>query len=153
MEGDLHGISHVFVDEVHERDINTDFLLIVLKNLLKKVKISIRVHSCFGYFDFFSQLAYCSYPACHLFALPLLHFTQSIKLLSLLSSPLPHSLSLLTILIASSSSHVADSSFYLLFPPFVFFSSPYITPLHSFLTLPSTPLLSLHHPSSARILK
>lgn len=41
MEGDLHGISHVFVDEVHERDINTDFLLIVLKNLLKKVNIGI----------------------------------------------------------------------------------------------------------------
>ena len=37
MEGDLRGISHVFVDEVHERDINTDFLLIVLKNLMKKV--------------------------------------------------------------------------------------------------------------------
>ena len=31
----LQGISHVFVDEVHERDINTDFLLIVLKGLLK----------------------------------------------------------------------------------------------------------------------
>lgn len=41
MEGDLHGISHVFVDEVHERDINTDFLLIVLKNLLKKVNIRV----------------------------------------------------------------------------------------------------------------
>ena len=37
MEGDLRGISHVFVDEVHERDINTDFLLIVLKNLMKTV--------------------------------------------------------------------------------------------------------------------
>jgi HrpA-like RNA helicase len=36
LEGDLKGISHVFVDEVHERDINTDFLLIVLKNLMKK---------------------------------------------------------------------------------------------------------------------
>ena len=37
MEGNLLGISHVFVDEVHERDINTDFLLIVLKNLMKTV--------------------------------------------------------------------------------------------------------------------
>ena len=45
MEGDLHGISHVFVDEVHERDINTDFLLIVLKNLLKKVNICAYVAS------------------------------------------------------------------------------------------------------------
>jgi len=34
MEGDLGGISHIFVDEVHERDINTDFLLIVLKRLM-----------------------------------------------------------------------------------------------------------------------
>ncbi|XP_022086589.1 putative ATP-dependent RNA helicase DHX30 [Acanthaster planci] len=31
----LTGISHVIVDEVHERDINTDFLLILLKNLLR----------------------------------------------------------------------------------------------------------------------
>lgn len=33
---DLEGVSHVFVDEVHERDINTDFLLIVLKQLLQR---------------------------------------------------------------------------------------------------------------------
>ncbi|XP_022239552.1 putative ATP-dependent RNA helicase DHX30 [Limulus polyphemus] len=31
----LEGISHVIVDEVHERDIQTDFLLILLKDLLK----------------------------------------------------------------------------------------------------------------------
>ncbi|XP_038058115.1 ATP-dependent RNA helicase DHX30-like [Patiria miniata] len=31
----LAGISHIIVDEVHERDINTDFLLILLKNLLR----------------------------------------------------------------------------------------------------------------------
>lgn len=30
----LDGVSHIFVDEVHERDINTDFLLIVLKKML-----------------------------------------------------------------------------------------------------------------------
>jgi ATP-dependent RNA helicase DHX57 len=30
----LEGVSHIFVDEVHERDINTDFLLIVLKKML-----------------------------------------------------------------------------------------------------------------------
>ena len=36
IEGDLNGISHVFVDEVHERDINTDFLLIVLKTVMRK---------------------------------------------------------------------------------------------------------------------
>ncbi|XP_022778184.1 putative ATP-dependent RNA helicase DHX30, partial [Stylophora pistillata] len=32
----LKGVSHVIVDEVHERDINTDFLLILLKDLLGK---------------------------------------------------------------------------------------------------------------------
>ena len=32
---DLVGTSHIFVDEIHERDLNTDFLLIILKRLLK----------------------------------------------------------------------------------------------------------------------
>lgn len=32
----LTGVSHVIVDEVHERDINTDFLLILLRELLGK---------------------------------------------------------------------------------------------------------------------
>ncbi|XP_078396973.1 ATP-dependent RNA helicase DHX30 isoform X1 [Cetorhinus maximus] len=31
----LEGISHVIVDEVHERDVNTDFLLILLKNVIE----------------------------------------------------------------------------------------------------------------------
>lgn len=31
---DLATVSHVFLDEVHERDLNTDFLLIILKDLL-----------------------------------------------------------------------------------------------------------------------
>ena len=30
----LKDVSHIFVDEVHERDVNTDFLLIVLTKLL-----------------------------------------------------------------------------------------------------------------------
>ena len=34
----LATISHVFVDEVHERDLNTDFLLIILRTLLTKRK-------------------------------------------------------------------------------------------------------------------
>lgn len=29
------GVSHVIVDEIHERGINEDFILIVLKDLLK----------------------------------------------------------------------------------------------------------------------
>ena len=36
IEQDLQGISHVFVDEVHERDINTDFMLVVLKTLMRE---------------------------------------------------------------------------------------------------------------------
>jgi ATP-dependent RNA helicase DHX36 len=36
LEEDLEGVSHIFVDEVHERDIQTDFLLIVLKTLMKR---------------------------------------------------------------------------------------------------------------------
>nr|XP_054752166.1 ATP-dependent RNA helicase DHX30-like [Lytechinus pictus] len=35
---DLTGISHVIVDEVHERDVNTDFLLVLLKNALERNK-------------------------------------------------------------------------------------------------------------------
>ena len=30
----LHGVSHVIVDEVHERSIESDFLLMVLKDLI-----------------------------------------------------------------------------------------------------------------------
>ena len=33
-QGDAPNISVVFVDEVHERDVNSDFLLIVLKRLI-----------------------------------------------------------------------------------------------------------------------
>ena len=31
----LAGVSHILVDEVHERDLNNDFLLVILKNLLE----------------------------------------------------------------------------------------------------------------------
>ena len=34
----LNGVSHVFVDEIHERDLNTDFLLIILRRLLRTRK-------------------------------------------------------------------------------------------------------------------
>uniref|UniRef100_A0A0N4ZS66 RNA helicase n=1 Tax=Parastrongyloides trichosuri TaxID=131310 RepID=A0A0N4ZS66_PARTI len=33
MEGGLHGVSHIIIDEVHERELNTDFLLIILREL------------------------------------------------------------------------------------------------------------------------
>ena len=38
IDPDLASVSHVFVDEVHERDLNTDFLLIILKSLLSRRK-------------------------------------------------------------------------------------------------------------------
>ena len=36
VDPDLGSVSHVFVDEVHERDLNTDFLIIILKDLLQR---------------------------------------------------------------------------------------------------------------------
>ena len=33
LEGGLRGVSHVIVDEIHERDVNTDFLLVVLRDM------------------------------------------------------------------------------------------------------------------------
>eukprot|EP00928_Gymnodinium_smaydae_P039467 TRINITY_DN26960_c0_g1_i1.p1 TRINITY_DN26960_c0_g1~~TRINITY_DN26960_c0_g1_i1.p1 ORF type:complete len:1213 (-),score=240.06 TRINITY_DN26960_c0_g1_i1:341-3829(-) len=32
----LHGVTHIIVDECHERDVDTDFLLIILRDLLPK---------------------------------------------------------------------------------------------------------------------
>jgi len=38
VDPDLASVSHVFVDEVHERDLNTDFMLMILKDLLLRRK-------------------------------------------------------------------------------------------------------------------
>ncbi|KAM9719886.1 ATP-dependent RNA helicase A protein-like [Menidia menidia] len=35
LESGIRGISHVIVDEIHERDINTDFLLVVLRDVVQ----------------------------------------------------------------------------------------------------------------------
>ncbi|XP_069497510.1 ATP-dependent RNA helicase A isoform X1 [Ambystoma mexicanum] len=35
LESGIRGISHVIVDEIHERDINTDFLLVVLRDVIQ----------------------------------------------------------------------------------------------------------------------
>lgn len=52
----LTGVSHVIVDEVHERDINADFLLILLKMLVKKShEIKVVVMSATVNSDKFSQ--------------------------------------------------------------------------------------------------
>lgn len=34
LEGGLRGVSHVIVDEIHERDLNSDFVLIVLRDMV-----------------------------------------------------------------------------------------------------------------------
>ena len=35
LENGLRGVSHVILDEVHERDVNTDFIMIVLRDMIK----------------------------------------------------------------------------------------------------------------------
>ena len=34
LEAGLHGVSHVIVDEIHERDVNTDFILVLLRDMI-----------------------------------------------------------------------------------------------------------------------
>ena len=34
LEAGLRGVSHVIVDEIHERDVNSDFLLVVLRDMV-----------------------------------------------------------------------------------------------------------------------
>lgn len=36
LEGGLRGVSHVIIDEIHERDINTDFLMVVIRDMVRK---------------------------------------------------------------------------------------------------------------------
>ncbi|KIH67195.1 helicase protein [Ancylostoma duodenale] len=38
MESGLRGISHIIIDEIHERDVNTDFILIVLREMLREYR-------------------------------------------------------------------------------------------------------------------
>ena len=35
LEAGLRGVSHVIVDEIHERDVNSDFLLVVLRDMVQ----------------------------------------------------------------------------------------------------------------------
>lgn len=34
LENGLRGVSHVIVDEIHERDVNTDFVMVVLRDMV-----------------------------------------------------------------------------------------------------------------------
>ncbi|CAB3404304.1 unnamed protein product [Caenorhabditis bovis] len=38
MENGLRGISHIVIDEIHERDVDTDFVLIVLREMISEYK-------------------------------------------------------------------------------------------------------------------
>jgi ATP-dependent RNA helicase DHX57 len=51
----LRGISHVFVDEVHERSVDTDFLLALLKTVLKGSKLKVVLMSATVDADVFSN--------------------------------------------------------------------------------------------------
>nr|SZF06516.1 dosage compensation regulator [Psoroptes ovis] len=41
IQGGLKGVSHVIIDEVHERDINTDLLLIIMRDL---IRLDLNIH-------------------------------------------------------------------------------------------------------------
>ncbi|KPI38394.1 putative ATP-dependent RNA helicase ucp12 [Cyphellophora attinorum] len=51
----LEGISHVFVDEVHERSLDTDFLLALLKDTMRTTKLKIVLMSATVDADVFSN--------------------------------------------------------------------------------------------------
>lgn len=34
LEAGLRGVSHIIVDEIHERDVNSDFLLVILRDMV-----------------------------------------------------------------------------------------------------------------------
>lgn len=34
LENGLRGVSHVIVDEIHERDVNTDFVMVILRDMV-----------------------------------------------------------------------------------------------------------------------
>lgn len=38
LENGLRGVSHLVIDEIHERDINTDFLLVLIKDMVRTYK-------------------------------------------------------------------------------------------------------------------
>uniref|UniRef100_A0A915BGI5 RNA helicase n=1 Tax=Parascaris univalens TaxID=6257 RepID=A0A915BGI5_PARUN len=38
LESGLRGVTHIIIDEIHERDINTDFVLIVLREMVRRYR-------------------------------------------------------------------------------------------------------------------
>lgn len=34
LENGMRGVSHIIVDEIHERDVNSDFLMVLLKDMV-----------------------------------------------------------------------------------------------------------------------
>lgn len=35
MESGIRGVSHIIIDEIHERDVNTDFMMIMIRDLVR----------------------------------------------------------------------------------------------------------------------
>jgi HrpA-like RNA helicase len=54
--GDLVGITHIVVDEVHERDRNSDFTLILLRDLLpRRADLKVVLMSATAQIEHFSR--------------------------------------------------------------------------------------------------
>jgi HrpA-like RNA helicase len=56
LQGDmsLDGITHVVVDEVHERSIDSDFLLLLLKRVMRvRTDLKVILMRCCSYFNSF----------------------------------------------------------------------------------------------------
>ena len=87
LESGLRGVSHVIVDEIHERDVNTDFILVLLKDMLmmnkdlRVILMSATIDTSL-FSDYFGncpiiEVSGKSYPICELFledAVQLLNF-------------------------------------------------------------------------------
>ncbi|XVF12264.1 hypothetical protein REPUB_Repub08aG0100600 [Reevesia pubescens] len=81
VDRDLRGVSHVIVDEIHERGMNEDFLLIVLKDLLpRRPELRLILMSATLNAELFSSY-FCGAPTIHIpgFTYPVrAHFLENI---------------------------------------------------------------------------
>ena len=59
MESGIRGISHIIIDEIHERDVNTDFMMIIMRDLVRAnpgihvvlMSATVDTSTFTGYFD------------------------------------------------------------------------------------------------------
>ena len=94
---ELEGISHVVIDEVHERDIDTDFLLVLLRDLLPK-KPDLRLVLMSATLDADSFASYFSSDGASASSVPVMsvppkprHPVEVIHLETMAGETLPHS--------------------------------------------------------------